>query len=82
MTKECDGDVDEVALAYAHKIANNNAPIAVRGTKGAIWHTVNSHKDEAIDFALWAKDMTLDSKDIEEGVAAFMEKRPPEFKNE
>ena len=81
-TKICDGDADEQALAYAHKIANNNAPIAVRGTKGAIWHTVNSHKDEAIDFALWAKDMTLDSKDIEEGVAAFLEKRSPEFKNE
>ena len=81
-TKICDGDADEQALAYAHKIANNNAPIAVRGTKGAIWHTVNSHKDEAIDFALWAKDMTLDSKDIEEGVAAFLEKRSPDFKDE
>ena len=81
-TKICDGDTDERALDYAHKIANEVGPIAVRGTKGAVWHTVNSHKDEAIDFALWAKDLCLDSKDIEEGVKAFLEKRPPHFNNE
>ena len=82
LTKECDGDVEEQALAYAHKVAETCGPIAMRGTKGAIWHTINSHKDEAIDFALWAKDMCIDSKDIEEGVASFLEKRPPKFKNE
>lgn len=81
-TRICDGDADEQALDYAHKIANEVGPIAIRGTKGAVWHTINSHKDEAIDFALWAKDLCLDSTDIEEGVKAFLEKRPPVFKNE
>ena len=81
-TKICDGDVDERALDYAHFLSNEIGPIALRGTKGSVWHTVNSHKDEAIDFALWAKDLCLDSKDIEEGVKAFLEKRPPVFKNE
>ena len=78
----CHGDVDERALAFAHRIATECGPIAVRGTKGAVWHTVNSNMDEAIDFALWAKDLCLDSKDIEEGIASFIEKRPPKFKNE
>jgi|TARA_B110000438_G_C15685191_1_gene594200 enoyl-CoA hydratase/carnithine racemase len=81
-TQVCHGDAEERALAYAHRIAEECGPIAVRGTKGAVWHTINSNKDEAIDFALWAKDLCLDSKDIEEGVASFIDKRPPNFKNE
>jgi enoyl-CoA hydratase/carnithine racemase len=81
-TQICRGDSDERALAYAHRIATECGPIAVRGTKGAVWHTLNSNYDEAVDFALWAKDMCLESEDAEEGIAAFYEKRPPVFKNE
>mgnify|MGYP006078599501 CR=1 FL=1 len=81
-TQRCSGDSDERALAYAHRIATECGPIAVRGTKGAVWHTLNSNMDEAVDFALWAKDLCLESKDAEEGIAAFYEKRPPVFNNE
>jgi len=79
--KICEDPIAE-AIDYAHKIANENGPLAVRGTKGAIWHTVNSNMDEAISYALWAKEMTEESKDFEEGMKAFLEKRPPVFKNE
>lgn len=78
----CDGDVYAQAMGYAHKVANNYAPLAVRGTKGSIWHTVNSNMDEAVSYALWALEMQLESKDLVEGLAAFAEKRPPKFKNE
>jgi len=78
----CDGDVNEQAIAFAHRVANENGPMAVRGTKGSVWHTVNSNMDEAIAFALWAKEMVEDSKDAVEGVQAFIEKRKPNFKDE
>jgi enoyl-CoA hydratase/carnithine racemase len=80
--KICDGDVYEQAMAYAHKIANFNGPIAVRGTKGSIWHTVNSNMDEAVSYAEWALEMQIESKDLHEGLAAYLEKRPPKFINE
>ena len=78
----CDGDVNEQAIAFAHRIANECGPIAVRGTKGAIWHTVNSNMDEAISFALWAKELTEESKDVLEGIQAWKDKRKPVFKDE
>ena len=80
--KICDGDVDEQAIAFAHRVANECGPIAVRGTKGAVWHTVNSNMDEAVAFALWAKEMAEESKDCIEGIQAFIEKRKPNFKDE
>ena len=80
--KICDGDVDEQAIAFAHRVANECGPIAVRGTKGAVWHTVNSNMDEAVAFALWAKEMAEESKDCIEGIQAFIDKRKPNFKDE
>lgn len=38
--------------------------------------------DEAVAFALWAKEMAEESKDCIEGIQAFIDKRKPNFKDE
>ena len=75
-------DVRQVAFEYAKRITEICAPIAVHGTKAGAWETVNGHLDEAITKALWAKDLCIDSKDLEEALIAWQEGRPAVFKNE
>jgi enoyl-CoA hydratase len=57
------------------------APIAVRLAKVAVTRGANMDKRSAIDFEGEALATTLASEDRVEGFAAFMEKRPPKFKN-
>ena len=38
--------------------------------------------DEAVSYAEWALEMQIESKDLHEGLAAYLEKRPPKFINE
>lgn len=77
-----DEDVRDVALAYATRITELCAPMAIQGVKVASWETSNGHEDEAITKALWAKEMTVESKDLQEALDAWKEGRPAVFKNE
>ena len=72
-----DGDVAEEAYGRAQHIASR-APLANRWHKAAILRLDNPTDVTATD-ADSGFDM-FDSKDYQEGVRAFMEKRPAEFK--
>jgi enoyl-CoA hydratase len=66
---------------YLLRVAKK-APIAVRMAKVAVTRGMYMNQREGIDFEGEALATTLASKDRIEGVNAFIEKRPPVFRNE
>ncbi len=69
----------EEANTLARKIAANG-PFAVRACKRAINRGVGIPLDAALKLELEEYDKAAHSKDAEEGIAAFLEKRTPTFK--
>ncbi|MCG2623435.1 crotonase/enoyl-CoA hydratase family protein [Arthrobacter sp. I2-34] len=68
------------AYALAREIADNAAPVAVGMIRQMIWrfagsdHPMDAHRvDSKVNFSLGR------SRDVEEGIKAFLEKRPPVF---
>jgi enoyl-CoA hydratase len=72
------GDLD-VALGWAHEIAAL-APLSIAGHKAAL--NASSRESEIDEIVRWTRDFAWASKDVEEGRAAFLEKRAAKFKGE
>ena len=68
-------------LQTAQAIAAN-APIAVRQARQAIHRGLQMSLADGLAFEIEAYHRTVPSADRREGVRAFVEKRPPEFKGE
>lgn len=68
----------EGALAIAQRIARN-APLAVRQAKHAIHHGLQMDLATGMQFEIEAYQRMVKSRDRVEGVAAFNEKRTPNF---
>ena len=73
-------DLLDAAYAKAREIADNTAPVAVGMIRQMLWrfagsdHPMDAHRiDSRLNFALGQ------SPDVAEGIAAFLEKRSPEF---
>ncbi len=71
-------EVLPVALALADEIAQS-APIVVRMTKRAIYQNLGWDPRSAAWREAFAQAATVDTDDCKEGVAALLEKRPPQF---
>jgi len=75
-------DLLPAARALAREIADNAAPVSVALTRQMIWrmagadHPMEAHKIDSR--AIWTRGRAEDAK---EGVTAFLEKRPAEFRN-
>lgn len=71
----------EGARAMARQIADN-PPLTVQGAKRVLSFGAGARPSDALEYvALW-NSAFLQSKDLGEAFAAFMEKRPPRFKGE
>jgi enoyl-CoA hydratase len=66
------------ALALAAEIAAAG-PIAVRGTKRALARALHVELSDQLDFEAEQQAICYESADLEEGLRAIREKRPPRF---
>jgi enoyl-CoA hydratase len=72
-------------MAEARRLAQRIArqgPIAVGRAKTAINQALQTGLDAGLDFELEAVVQTFDTEDQKEGMAAFLERRKPEFKGQ
>ncbi len=75
------GELFAAARALAMKIARN-PPLVVQGVKHVMNTTSERQAVVSLDaVALW-NSAFLPSKDLQEGIGAFIEKRPPQYKGE
>ena len=76
-------DEPSEALPYARSVAERIAklaPLAVQGTKRALNRVTQQRAGEVIDLSFAYEEHTLASDDLLEGIAAFRERRNPNFK--
>lgn len=71
----------DTALKTAHTISRN-APLSVRQVKKAIRFGSQMELRTAYRFEIEAYNQLIDTEDRKEGILAFNEKRPPQFKGE
>jgi len=71
---ELDAAVDELVATLAEK-----SPVALRQGRQAFFRALEMSSDEALDYLQAMLSVTSASEDTREGIAAFMEKRPPKW---
>lgn len=73
------GEAAREAQAYLRSIAGTSAPIALMMMKKQVWRHLNKELGEAMaETTRWIEE-SLARDDFKEGVASFVEKRPPRF---
>lgn len=77
------GEVYQTALDIAWKIASNTSPIAIQASKYSIDYGIQeSNMNKALDLERTAYYQTIKTKDRNEGLLAFQEKRKPIYRGE
>jgi 2-(1,2-epoxy-1,2-dihydrophenyl)acetyl-CoA isomerase len=74
-----DGELMTRALHWAERLAAG-PPIAIRITKRMMYKQLTMSLDNALEDAALGTMVANYTQDVKEGIAAFHEKRPPEFK--
>lgn len=62
------------------QVCVQNAPISMSWLKRVGWKALETNLDEVMDLEVEAMLACLESEDLKEGLKAFLEKRPPQFK--
>jgi enoyl-CoA hydratase/carnithine racemase len=74
-----DDELLPVALEWATEIASN-APLAIRAMKRLFRHGLTQDFESHSHHVLLQTMLLFGTKDFQEGLASFMEQRPPQFK--
>jgi enoyl-CoA hydratase/carnithine racemase len=69
----------EHTIAYASDLAANVSPTSMKVMKEQMWGDLSRPLAEAEQRALTLMKESLKRSDFKEGVASFLEKRPPNF---
>jgi enoyl-CoA hydratase len=77
-----DGDEVRAALDIAKRVATKASPVAVRNAKVAINEGLNQPLETALAASEKVMGEVMTSKDLREGITAFVEKRPPAYTGE
>jgi enoyl-CoA hydratase/carnithine racemase len=72
-------DLEKETMDLARRIANG-PPIAIRLAKLQVYKGLEMDLETAMKVAAACETITLTSEDHKEGVAAFREKRKPQYK--
>ena len=72
-------ELEKETMGLARRIANG-PPIAIRLSKMQLYKGLEMDLETALKIAAACETITLTSEDHQEGVAAFREKRPPQYK--
>ena len=55
-------------------------PVAIRLAKRALYHNLETDLRGGLEFETFAQNICFETEDAREGIRAFVEKRPPQFK--
>lgn len=72
-------DVLPVALEYAHMLVTSVSPASVAATKRQLWSDQHRGAAESVHDAGTRLDEMMGGEEYREGVAALLERRPPNF---
>lgn len=76
------GEVQSGTLAFARRIADECAPLALRAQKATLWSATFDDSESARALGEARRTLIRQSADYREGRAAFREKRTPQFRGE
>ncbi len=74
-----DEELREAAIARAHKIAENTAPLSLKYSKKLLRFARNATREDVTALEADLQNICIQSSDCQEGVAAFMQKRKANF---
>jgi 2-(1,2-epoxy-1,2-dihydrophenyl)acetyl-CoA isomerase len=73
------GEIDAFVADWAARLAGG-APIAIAQTKQMLNRSLNLTLEQALDDEGWAQTVNFGTQDTREAIAAFLEKREPNFR--
>jgi 2-(1,2-epoxy-1,2-dihydrophenyl)acetyl-CoA isomerase len=73
-----EAELDDFVADWAERLASG-PPLALQFSKRMLANSMSLSMAEALDAEASAQSVNLGSKDIREGIRAFLEKRPPKF---